>query len=86
VAGEFFYMKLNVVCDQFRQEIEGSGLTPPDAIVPDKEIHRFPTNGDRLDTAGWYVFHPDGLPAGEFGDFRSGLVGRWCAKSEKALS
>lgn len=72
--------------DLFRQEIEKAGLTPPATNVADSEIHRFASNGDRTDPAGWYVFHGDGLPAGSFGCFRSNLTQKWCGKSEKVFT
>jgi phage/plasmid primase-like uncharacterized protein len=59
--------------DQFRAAIRASGLTPPDHIVADGAIHRFSTNGKRSDDAGWYVLHEDSVPAGAFGDWRTGM-------------
>ena len=70
----------------FRQVIERDGLTPPNAIIPDGEIHRFSSNGDRDDDAGWYVLHDDGMPAGMFGCWRSNLKKNWCAKSDTAMT
>ena len=70
----------------FREEIEKAGLTPPVPIIADGKLHRFASNGDRADDAGWYVFYGDGLPAGSFGDWRSGLKQNWCAKSDRQMS
>jgi P4 family phage/plasmid primase-like protien len=72
--------------EEFRHTIEQAGLTAPETIVPDGELHRFASNGDRTDNAGWYVLHGDGLPAGSFGCFRSNLTQTWCAKSERKLT
>lgn len=72
--------------DQFRQAIESAGLTPPHAIMDDGAIHRFSTNGQRGDDSGWYSFHPDGIPAGVFGCWRSGVQTTWCAKSDSAMT
>ena len=72
--------------DIFRQEIEKAGLTPPETILADGEIHRFASNGDRNDDAGWYVLYGDGLPAGFFGDWRSSLKQNWCAKADRQMS
>ena len=49
---------------EFRAAISKSGLTPPDQIMADGKIHRFPSNGKATDRAGWYVIYPDGIPAG----------------------
>jgi putative DNA primase/helicase len=71
---------------QFRDAIAQAGLTPPDAIHDDGELHRFASNGKRSDDAGWYVFHGDGIPAGSFGDWRSGISQTWRADIGRKLS
>ena len=71
---------------QFRSAIAAAGLPIPDHIDPDGALHRFATNGKRGDSSGWYVLHVDGIPAGAFGDWRTGRSETWCAKSESALS
>ena len=48
---------------QFREAIRATGLTPPEAIEADGELHRFASNGIRSDLAGWYVLHADGVAA-----------------------
>ena len=58
--------------DSFRAAIEQAGLTPPDPIIADGTLHRFPTNGHREDDSGWYVLHGDDIPAGVCGDWRTG--------------
>ena len=70
---------MNDVIKQFRQAIAATGLTPPDTIIADGKIHRFTTNGKRSDDAGRYRLHLDGLPAGWFGDYRTGLSQSWCS-------
>jgi putative DNA primase/helicase len=70
----------------FREEIEQAGLTPPSTIIADGKLHRFASNGDRTDDAGWYVLYCDGLPAGSFGDWRSGVKQNWCVKSDRQMS
>jgi phage/plasmid primase-like uncharacterized protein len=72
--------------DDFRQAIEQAGLTAPETIIADGKIHRFASNGDPKDDAGWYVFHNDGIPAGSFGNWRSDLKRNWCAKSDTTMS
>ena len=65
--------------DQFRAAIQSAGLIPPDMIEPDGKLHRFASNGTRGDDAGWYTLHGDGIPAGSFGDWRSGKSQTWRA-------
>jgi putative DNA primase/helicase len=61
---------------QLRAAIQAAGLVPPETVVADGRIHRFPSSGIRGDDAGWYVLHDGQFPAGSFGCFREG-------KSEK---
>jgi hypothetical protein len=71
---------------QFRDAILAAGIEPPNDIVADGKIHRFSTNGNRKDDAGWYLLHLDGLPAGAFGDWRNNISEIWCAVSETTLT
>lgn len=81
------------VDDNFREAIERTGLTPPDTIIADGTLHRFSSNGDPGDKAGWYVFFDDGSPVGAFGCWRTGIKRTWhaghnghtLAAKEKAL-
>lgn len=59
--------------EQFRRAMERAGIQPPDSIIDDGNLHRFGTNGKGSDDAGWYVLHGDGVPAGKFGCWRSGV-------------
>ena len=63
----------------FRAAIAAAGLTPPVEIIADGKIHRFSTNGKRGDDSGWYMLHTDGIAAGAFGCWRTGLHSNWCA-------
>lgn len=72
--------------DQFRAAILAAGLTPPDVIEADGKLRRFAPNGKRNDDAGWYVLHGDGIPAGSFGDWRSGLTQTWRADIGRPLT
>lgn len=74
------------VIDGFRQAIIKAGLEPPDHVDPDGQLHRFSTNGKRSDKAGYYVLHLDGVPAGLFGDWRSGFSQKWRADIGRPLS
>ena len=77
---------MNDPIEQFSDAIRSAGLPPPDTIIDDGAIHRFSTNGKPSDDSGWYSLHTDGIPAGPFGDWRSGLQSTWCAKSDSTMT
>jgi putative DNA primase/helicase len=72
--------------EQFRAAIVAAGIVPPKIVSPDGKLHRFASNGDARDKAGWYIFHLDGVPAGAFGDFRSDQSSTWRADIDRKLS
>lgn len=72
--------------EQFRMAIHNAGLRPPEMIEADGKLHRFPSNDKRGDDAGWYVLHEDGIPAGAFGDWRTGASETWRAEVGRRLS
>lgn len=71
---------------QFRDAMYSAGLNPPVRIEADGQLHRFSSNGKQADDAGWYVVHPDGVAAGAFGCWRSGLKGSWRADLGRPLT
>lgn len=75
-----------MTADQFSQAIEATGMVAPDVVHADGALHRFSPTGRRGDMAAWYVLHADGIPAGVFGCWRSGLVQTWCAKADSAMT
>lgn len=77
---------MHSTAEAFRQAIERAGLTPPSRIEGDGKIHRFSTNGTRGDDSGWYILHHDGLPAGAFGDWRTGLRENFSPKPEREMT
>ena len=72
--------------EQFRDAITSAGLIPPDMIKADGKLYRFASNGKRGDDAGWYALHDDGIPAGTFGDWRSGFSQTWRADIGRPLT
>jgi putative DNA primase/helicase len=70
-----------MVNEHFAQAIEAAGLMPPDTIYADGRLHRFSSTGHRTDKAAWYVLHDDGVAAGAFGCWRTGLTETWCSKA-----
>ncbi|MGE3907141.1 MAG: DUF3987 domain-containing protein [Reyranellaceae bacterium] len=71
---------------QFRDAITASGMRPPAAIVADGRLRRFPTSDRKRDDAGWYLLHGDGIPAGAFGDWRTGTASTWHADTGRTVS
>ena len=72
--------------EEFRDAIRSAGLEPPGVIDADGKLHRFSSNGKRGDDAGWYILYDDGVPAGCFGDWRTGIKQSWRADIDRALS
>jgi putative DNA primase/helicase len=61
---------------QLIDAMRSAGLEPPDEIRMDGKIHRFRsgTKGSPgHDKPGWYLIFGDGIPAGRFGCWRSGV-------------
>lgn len=77
---------MNSALDQFRAAIKAAGMEPPDTLHADGHLHRFSPTGKRSDRAAWYVLHTDGVAAGVFGCWRTGLQSTWCSKPECDLT
>ena len=69
----------------FCDEIAAAGLPVPEHIAADGQLHRFSTNGRNGDSAGYYVLHLDGIPAGHFGCWRTGINQNWSARNGTEL-
>ncbi len=70
---------MNDTITQFREAIRLAGLKPPETIYTDGQLHRFGTSDKPGDKAGWYILYGDGIPAGSFGDWRTGASHSWHA-------
>lgn len=78
---------MNEVIDKFRSAMLASGITPPDNIIADGKRHRFNHNERKGKESGWYTLHLDGIPAGNFGCWRTLPDGmNWSAKSSSAMT
>lgn len=64
---------------EFRAAIEAAGLTAPDDIVDDGELHRFAPNGNPRDKTAFYWIHGDERPIGGFGCWKHQIKERWSA-------
>ena len=73
--------------DQFRQTMADAGVIPDRPIEPDGTLHRFHVEGDKAGSLnGWAVLHGDGVPAGCFGSWKTGLFQTWSAKDRRNMS
>lgn len=74
---------------QLKDAMLGAGLKPPDTIYLDGKLHRFNsgTKGEGgHDKPGWYIAFSDGVPAGRFGCWRSGVELTWKADIGRSLT
>ncbi len=65
---------------QLIDAMASSGLSFRGSAVMDGIIHRFSTDS-REDETGWYVGFADPIPAGAYGDWRTGLKATWTGMS-----
>ena len=77
---------MNSPTEQFRDAIQSAGLIAPADITPDGKLRRFSSNGKKSDDSGWYVLHSEGIPAGSYGDWRTGISQSWRVDVGRALS
>jgi phage/plasmid primase-like uncharacterized protein/phage/plasmid-associated DNA primase len=70
----------------FADAMRAAGIEPPANLIADGCLHRFSTNGRNNDSAGWYIVHVDQIPVGVFGDWRSGVSGKWAGNGRQKLS
>lgn len=78
---------------QILDAMRGAGCAPhdPRGVVfgPPKAgpVHRYRVEGDKAGSAnGWFIFYDDGIPAGAFGSWKTGVTELWCAQREHELS
>lgn len=63
--------------NDFIEAMRRSGITPPENIISDGEIHRFYVQGDKPGSQnGWYVFFSNPM-AGSFGCWKRGISKSW---------
>ena len=75
--------------EQIRQAMADAGIQPPRTIEMDGNLHRYQTGSKGQaghDKPGWYVFFSDGVPAGMFGDWRTGASSTWRADIGRELT
>jgi putative DNA primase/helicase len=66
----------------FRAAMEAAGVVTTATLTADGKLRRVHVEGDaRGSRNGWYKLHLDGIPAGAFGHWRTGVSGKWSAGS-----
>jgi putative DNA primase/helicase len=65
---------MNNIIESFKNAMRDVGITPPDVVIADGNLHRFKIDG-KLN--GWYRLHADGVAAGAFGDWKQHINERW---------
>lgn len=70
---------------QMIRAMEIAGIDPPASVVLDGKIHRFKASAGK-EKSGWYIAYGDGVPAGRFGDWRTGIDETWRADVGRRLS
>lgn len=71
----------------FRTALEAALGAATDHIEADGQIHRFKTERDkRGQRSGWYVLYLDRVPAGAFGDWKTGLTESWSKVDRNRLT
>jgi putative DNA primase/helicase len=69
--------------NEFKTAMQAAGITPPDHIIGDGQLHRFHIEGDKRGTKnGAYFLYLDGKPNGWFSNWR-GDTGKWSASGKK---
>ena len=68
--------------NEFKAAMQTAGITPPDHIIGDGQLHRFHIAGDKAGSLnGAYFLHLDGNPNGWFSNWR-GDTGKWSANGK----
>lgn len=80
-------MDCNQIINQFQADILDNGITPPNEIIADAQLHRYHIEGDKSGSKnGWYVLHLDGVPCGIYGSWKKGLHLKWSAKKQDYMT
>lgn len=80
-------LSLSEVLDQFARAMRAAGLETNENLVADGQLRRFHVEGDKARTKnGWYVVYADGIPAGEFGSWRTDRVETWRADIGRTIT
>ncbi len=73
--------------EAFKNALAQAGLVTRDPVIADGRLYRFHVEGDKPQSKnGWYVLYGDGVPAGCFGNWKTGERHTWCAKPDRELT
>lgn len=72
--------------DSFKESMFNAIGCAPAHIDTSGKLTRFSTNGKSFDKAGYYGFFLDPIPAGYYGDFRTGVKQNWIATCQERVS
>jgi putative DNA primase/helicase len=61
-----------------KNAMRDNGMTPPDVIITDGQLHRFKDESGKLNS--YYTAHVDGRAAGMIGNWKTGLKFNWKAE------
>lgn len=82
LAGASGAERMDIV-GEFTAAMRDAGIESDDPIIPDSVLHRIHIKGQKSGTRnGAYVLHIDGIPAGWFMDYQSGIKTTWRAAGE----
>ena len=77
-------MHMHDTIQNFRTAVLDAGITPPDVIEAEGQLHRFHVEGDKAGSRnGYYVLHLDGRAAGMFDSWKTGLRSTWAADGKR---
>jgi len=75
------------ILSDFQKAMEEAGITPPNSLLADGELHRFYVEGDKHGSSnGWYILHQGKVPAGTFGCWKRDISETWCARNTGDLA
>jgi len=69
---------MNNLQETVKNAMRDNGITPPDTLIFDGELHRFKDESGKQNC--YYVAHADGRAAGMIGDWKTGLKVNWKAE------
>lgn len=80
-------MDFNQIIQNFQAAMIVHGITPPQQIIADGQLHRFHLEGDKRSSKnGWYVLFASQTSCGVFGDWKRDNSQKWCSKKYEYMT
>ncbi len=80
-------MDCNQIIQSFQAKMRVHGITPPNQLITDGQLHRFHISGDKRGSKnGWYTLYCDNIPYGAFGNWKDGISIKWSLKKHDQMS